>query len=81
MQSDINNLVNGFSSVLLDAAKDTFGIYKTRNVDGNKPLNTHKTWISKTCENKQKKFHKARAKYHENKNYNTRRNMKIYAKE
>ena len=52
MQSEINNLVNGFSSVLLDAAKDTFGIYKTRNVDGNKPLNTHKTWISKTCENK-----------------------------
>ena len=30
LQSDIDNLVNGFSSVLpvLDAAKDTFGIYK-----------------------------------------------------
>ena len=26
-QSNIDNLVNGFSSVLLDAAKDTFGIY------------------------------------------------------
>ena len=43
LQSDIDNIVNGFSSVLLDAAKDTFGIYKTRNVDGNKLLNTHKT--------------------------------------
>jgi hypothetical protein len=28
LQSDIDNLVNGFSSVLLDAAKDTFGFYK-----------------------------------------------------
>ena len=27
LQSDIDNLVNGFSSVLLDAAKDTFDIY------------------------------------------------------
>jgi hypothetical protein len=26
-QSDIDNLVNEFSSVLLDAAKDTFDIY------------------------------------------------------
>jgi hypothetical protein len=42
LQSDIDNIVNGFSSVLLDAATDTFGIYKTRNVDGNKLLNTHK---------------------------------------
>ena len=66
---------------VLDAAKDTFGIYKTRNVDGNKLLNTHKTWFSKTCENKRKKCHKARAKYNKNKNYNTRRNMKIYAEE
>ena len=49
--------------------------------DGNKPLNTHKTWFSKTCENKRKKFHKAGAKYNKNKNYNTRRNMKIYPKE
>ena len=81
LQSDIDNLVNGFSSVLLDAAKDTFGICKTRNVDRNKPLNTHKTWFSKTCENKRKKFDKARAKFNKNKNYNTRRNMKIYAKE
>ena len=81
LQSDIDNLVNEFSSVLLDAAKDTFGIYKTRNVDGNKLLNTLKTWFSKTCENKRKKFHKARAKYNKIKNYNTRRNMKIYAKE
>ena len=83
LQSDIDNLVNGFSSVLpvLDAAKDTFGIYKTRNVDGNKLSNTHKTWFSKTCENKRKKFHKARATYNKNKNYNTRRNMKIHAKE
>ena len=53
-QSDIDNLVNGFSSVLLDAAKDTFGTYKTRTVEGNKPWNSHvhKTWFSKTCENK-----------------------------
>ena len=58
IKPDINNLVNGFSSVLLDAAKDTFGIYKTRNVDGNKLLNTHKTWFSKTCENKRKNFTK-----------------------
>ena len=43
LQLDIDNIVNGFSSVLLDAAKDTFGIYKRRNVDGNKLLNTHKT--------------------------------------
>jgi hypothetical protein len=27
LQSDIDNILNGFSSVLLDAAKDTFGIY------------------------------------------------------
>ena len=83
LQSDIDNLVNGFSSVLpvLDAAKDTFGIYKRRNVDGNKLSNTHKTWFSKSCENKRKKFDKAIAKYNKNKNYNTRRNMKIYAKE
>ena len=83
LQSDIDNLVNGFSSALLDAAKDTFGTYKTRNVEGNKPLNTHvhTTWFSKTCENKRNKFHKTRAKYNKNKNYNTRRNMKIYAKE
>ena len=43
LQSDIDNLVNGFSSVLLDAATDTFGIYQTRNVDGSKLFNTHKT--------------------------------------
>ena len=49
--------------------------------DGNKPLNTHKTWFSKSCENKRKKFDKAIEKYNKNKNYNTRRNMKIYAKE
>jgi len=35
LQSDIDNLVNEFASLLLDAANDTFGIYKTRNVDGN----------------------------------------------
>ena len=67
LQSDIDNLVNGFSSALHDAAKDTFGIYKTRNVEGNKPLNTHKTWFSKTCENKRNQFHKTRAKYNKNK--------------
>ena len=67
LQSDIDNLVNGFSSVLLDAAKYTFGFYKTRHVDGKKLLNTHKTWFSKTCENKRKKVHKARAKYNKNK--------------
>ena len=43
LQSDIDNLVNGFSNVLLDAATDTFGIYQTRNVDGSKLFNTHKT--------------------------------------